>query len=68
MKLVALLALIPVAIGPLPAEERSLTLKLCLGGEITIPLGDRDDGQKRDCRLDACHAGTCREKEKLAKR
>lgn len=68
IKLVTLLALAPIAIGPLPGAERTLTLALCLGGEITIPLGDKDDGQKRDCHLDACHAGNCREKEKLGKR
>lgn len=68
MQLLAMIALIPIAIGPLPAKERTLTLALCLGGEITIPLGDKEDGQKRECHQQACHAGTCREKEKLARR
>lgn len=39
MKLIALLALVPVAIGPLPANERSIIVALCLGGKITIPIG-----------------------------
>ncbi|AWW73780.1 hypothetical protein CD351_05000 [Erythrobacter sp. KY5] len=68
MKLLAVIALIPVALGPLPQEERSLTIALCLGGEITIPLGDREDRPSRDCHQEGCHAGSCREKTKRAQR
>lgn len=68
MKTLAILSLIPIAIGPLPEEERTLTLSLCLGGEITIPLDDGEGRQKRDCHQSACHAGSCREKLKPLKR
>jgi hypothetical protein len=69
MKVLALLALLPIAVGPLPQEERTLTLELCLGGEITIPLGD-EDGDKDDHCPDqqGCHAGTCREKSRTPNR
>lgn len=60
----ALIALIPMITGPLPEDERTLTLGLCNGGEITIPLGDNAPADKRDCHQQACHAGTCREKTK----
>lgn len=64
MKLVAVLALVPVALGPLPADERAITVALCLGGEITIPIGGDDEEPRRGCHLQACHAGACREKSK----
>lgn len=60
----ALAALVPVMIGPLPAQAETITAKLCNGGTITIPLGNgapRNDGP---CHPKGCHAGTCREKEK----
>ena len=66
MKLFALMAIVPMAIGPLPQEERTLTARLCNGGEITIPIGDKEDGNKRDCHSKACHVGSCREKFKRA--
>ena len=63
----ALAALIPVLIGPLPAESTAITAKLCNGGTITIPLGDgeapADDGQchqpgdRREPRRDGAHRG-----------
>jgi len=59
-------ALIPVLIGPLPAQNAAITAKLCGGGTITIPLGDdapaNDDG---NCHPKGCHAGNCREKHDL---
>ncbi len=66
MKLFALMAIVPMAIGPLPQEERTLAAQLCNGGEITIPIGDKEDGNKRDCHSKACHVGNCREKFKRA--
>jgi len=63
----ALAALIPGAIGPLPQEERALVLSLCLGGEITIPLDGDDEGHGHDCHQIGCHAGGCREKVKPIK-
>lgn len=60
----AALALIPMITGPLPSEERTLTLAVCNGAAITIDLGD-DEGQPGpDCHQKACHAGNCREKSK----
>lgn len=58
----ALAALMPVMIGPLPAPPgKTLTMHLCNGGTITIPLDDETPAQKGDCHPKGCHAGTCRE-------
>lgn len=67
MNILALLALIPLAIGPLPQEERSIAAALCNGGTITIPLGDKEPAPRRNCDQKACHAGSCREKTKRPK-
>ena len=60
----ALAALLPVLLGPLPAEQQAITAKLCNGGTITIPLGDEAPADEGNCHPKGCHAGTCREKEK----
>jgi hypothetical protein len=60
----ALAALVPVMIGPLPAQAETITAKLCNGGTITIPLGDDAPAQDENCHPKGCHAGSCREKEK----
>lgn len=61
----ALAALFPVMLGPLPAEEQAITANLCNGGIITIPVGDgRTPAEEGNCHPKGCHAGTCREKEK----
>lgn len=61
----AVLALIPVMIGPLPAQAETITAKLCNGGTITIPIGNGDGPvQDEKCHPKGCHAGSCREKEK----
>jgi hypothetical protein len=62
----ALAVLVPVMIGPLPAESAVITAKLCNGGTITIPVGDGNPAPDRDCHPKGCHAGTCRE-DKSAK-
>ncbi|MBV7259077.1 hypothetical protein [Erythrobacter crassostreae] len=62
MKALALIALIQLGLGPLQEDERTLTVSLCLGGEITIPIGDEKDQRKRGCHQSACHAGNPREK------
>lgn len=67
IKALAIVALVPIALGPLPQEERVLTASLCNGGTITIPLSDDEDAPQRDCHQQACHAGTCREKSKRSK-
>lgn len=57
----ALAALVPVMIGPLPTQSATITARLCNGGTITIPLDDGAPAQDRDCHPKGCHAGTCRE-------
>jgi len=62
-----LLALVPLIIGPLPAErEDSLTVQLCGGGTISISLGksdaDTDPDAPPPCHAKACHAGIQRKK------
>jgi hypothetical protein len=59
----AVAALVPVMLGPLPAQNTAITATLCNGGTITIPVGDdapADDS--RNCHPKGCHAGSCREK------
>lgn len=60
----ALAALVPVMVGPLPAQAETITAKLCNGGTITIPVGDGAPAQDGNCHPKGCHAGTCREKDK----
>ena len=58
----ALAALVPVLIGPLPAQGEAITARLCNGGTITIPSGEDAPEDTGDCHPKGCHAGTCREK------
>jgi len=61
----ALAALVPVMVGPLPsAPGRTLTMHLCNGGTITIPLDDGTPAPDGGCHPKGCHAGTCRQKGK----
>jgi hypothetical protein len=60
----ALAALIPVLIGPLPASGETITAQLCNGGTITIPVGDGAPAEDSPCHPKGCHAGTCRERAK----
>ncbi len=68
MKLLSILAIGSIAAGPIfPSGDETagtLTMSLCNGGEITIPLGDGEEDGPRDCQSNACHAATCREKNK----
>lgn len=59
----ALAALIPVLIGPLPDQGADITARLCNGGTITIPLGDGSPAPEDRCPPKGCHAATCREKD-----
>lgn len=62
-----ILALLPVAIGPLPQDgQREIVSKLCAGGTVTIPLGDKAPALPEPCPFKACHAGGCRKKFDLA--
>lgn len=56
----ALLALVPVLVGPLPQQEKAMIAQLCNGGTITIPLGDDTPAPDPNCHPKGCHAGTCR--------
>jgi hypothetical protein len=60
----ALAALVPVLIGPMPTEAETITARLCNGGTITIPVGDDAPEDRGDCHPKGCHAGTCRERDK----
>lgn len=72
MKLLSILAIGSIATGPiLPSGNKpadTLTMSLCNGGEIIIPLGDREEDGPRDCQSNPCHAATCREKNKRSPR
>ncbi|MFO6445839.1 hypothetical protein ACLBKU_01720 [Erythrobacter sp. NE805] len=59
----ALAALVPVMIGPLPAQHgpAALTAALCNGGTISIPLRRKAPVEDPACHPKGCHAGTCRE-------
>ena len=61
---IALAALLPVMIGPLPAQQQAITARLCNGGTITIPMDDGDaPAEDRQCHPKGCHAGNCRERD-----
>ena len=60
--LLALLALVPIMAGPLPAEDDSVTAQLCGGGTISIPIKRDGNAPKPDPCSKACHAGTCRKR------
>ena len=57
----ALAALIPLMTGPLPAQERSITARLCNGGTVVIPLDSEDEPEPAPCPQKGCHA-TCNRK------
>lgn len=58
----ALIALTPMMIGPLPGGGDAIIASLCAGGTIRIPIKrDRDDTPEQPCSK-ACHAGACRKR------
>ncbi len=62
----ALAALVPAMLGPLPAPAGpdALTAHLCGGRTISIPLSRREaPSAPADCHPKGCHAGTCRERD-----
>lgn len=61
----ALLSLLPIAMGPLPASAQSITAQLCNGGTITIPLKGKAPTPP-PCPEKGCHAGSCRKRFDLA--
>lgn len=57
----AVLALLPVMLGPLPQSEGgSLLVELCSGGTLAIDLGQGEDDLPSPCPAKGCHAGECR--------
>jgi hypothetical protein len=52
----ALAALALLASGPLAPAERTITIALCSGGAIDVPVGDGERDDRRDCAKTACHA------------
>lgn len=57
----AMAALIPLAFGPLPQPSESITLSLCSGRTVTIPI-DGEEDQAPPCSAKGCHAGSCRKR------
>lgn len=61
----AIAALLPAMIGPLPVESKTLVITLCGSGEVLavdIPLRDKEDRPSGSCHQDGCHAGCSRKK------
>lgn len=58
------LALIPAAIGPVPAAARTLVVPLCGGGSVTLPAAPA--GGPADppapCCAKGCHGGSQRKR------
>lgn len=60
-----MIALSPVMIGPPPAQldeqaQKMLTIALCQGGAITLPLGKPHREPPAPCHAKACHGESCR--------
>lgn len=64
--LLALGALVPLMIGPLPAAERSITARLCNGASIVIPIERREEPAPAPCPQKGCHAACHRKRFDLA--
>lgn len=63
----AILALVPIMIGPPPAQASSIEAALCNGGTISIPLrGGGKPELPEPCPMKGCHAASCRKKFDLA--
>ena len=61
----ALLGLLPLALGPLPAAEATIAAQLCGGGFVEIPLR-RKAPPEPPCIAKACHSAACRKRIDLA--
>ena len=60
-----LAALLPLIIGPLPAEAMSLTATLCASGEtivLTLPMRTGGEDEPGACLQKGCHAGCSRKR------
>ena len=63
MEVLAVLAIGPMAIGPLPTPGLTIYARLCNGGSISIPIkGEGDEDLPPEPCFKGCHAGTCRKR------
>lgn len=65
IKLLAVLALLPAMTGPLPrGEAHAITIDLCQGGSLTIPLSGTPAEPERPalCCEKGCHGGSTRKR------
>lgn len=60
----ALFALLPTMVGPLPQVEKAsaITARLCNGGTMTIPFPAKRKGSPAPGPHKGCHAGTWRKR------
>ena len=58
----ALAALVPLMVGPLPSERTVLVASLCNGGTLALPLGDGEPEHDEQTGAKACHAGCLRKR------
>lgn len=59
---IALMALVPLMVGPLPGEERTLVASLCNGGTLWLPLGKGEPEPVEQAAAKGCHAGCLRKR------
>ena len=62
----ALASLLPLVLGPLPVEGRTLEARLCNGGSVSIPIEPNDEPIPELCLQKGCHAGCNRKRFDLA--
>ena len=62
--LLGVIALVPAMLGPLPQAggDTSLTLRLCNGGAITIPVPQKDREEPAPCHAKVRHAECSRKR------
>lgn len=61
--ILALVALVPAMVGPLPAPTATVVhVALCGGGTAAIPLPRRQREAPAPCPQKACHAGCSRKR------
>lgn len=66
-RLIAVMSILAFAMPAAPASPRMLTMTLCNGGRVAVPLPMRDRDAPRDgdgCCGKACHAGDSRKKKR----
>lgn len=58
----ALLSILPMCLGPLPAREQVIEARLCEGGVVSIPVPQRDAPPAPSCDMKGCHASCNRKR------